>query len=321
MKEEVGEGVRAALPPSLSVRPASSSMHSYAFHSYPPSGHSSLGSSCTVSSLSSLPTLFHHRHLFSALLLLLLLSLHLSSCPVHADFTVYYYRGAPAIYTNANIKTGETVTWVWYDDLPHSVEGTGSAAGMFKGKGGGAYAVQQKGFAYSFKFTRPGTFPYQCHVHAAFLFGTITVETAISIGGAVLPWFMGVTYSAASAVIQQGDRVTWVWQDDLPHSLLADDGDLSVFGRGRGANMNLVAWQGFNLSRRFDKPGYFLYHCSNHGALMRGNITVLSKDGRKNDRVGGCGSHIVGWEWGGVGSASIWCLPSSTLPPRHWAAH
>lgn len=53
------------------------------------------------------------------------------------------------------IKKGGTVKWVWADSAPHNVQGAG-----FKSK-----TVAKRGFTFSHRFTKKGTFKLHCVVH------------------------------------------------------------------------------------------------------------------------------------------------------------
>ena len=55
------------------------------------------------------------------------------------------------------IKRGGVVKWTWTDSAPHNVQGAG-----FKSK-----VVAKKGFTYSHKFLKKGTFTLKCVVHSS----------------------------------------------------------------------------------------------------------------------------------------------------------
>jgi plastocyanin len=61
------------------------------------------------------------------------------------------------------IKSGQAVTWVWDDPIIHNVTGDGFGSG------------NQDSGSYSFTFAQPGTYRYQCTIHAGMV-GTVTVQ-------------------------------------------------------------------------------------------------------------------------------------------------
>ena len=66
------------------------------------------------------------------------------------------------------VKTGDTVTWVNHDDIPHTVTSTTMA---FRSK---ALDTDDK---FSFTFATPGSYAYFCSLHPH-MTGTIVVEAA-----------------------------------------------------------------------------------------------------------------------------------------------
>ena len=66
------------------------------------------------------------------------------------------------------VKTGDTVTWINHDDIPHTVT---SKTMIFRSK-----AMDTDG-KFSFTFTAPGTYPYFCALHPH-MTGSIVVEAS-----------------------------------------------------------------------------------------------------------------------------------------------
>jgi plastocyanin len=58
--------------------------------------------------------------------------------------------------TELTISAGTTVTWVNRDDIPHTVVSTDK---LFKSK------VLDTDDKFSFKFDKPGSYPYYCSIH------------------------------------------------------------------------------------------------------------------------------------------------------------
>ncbi len=68
--------------------------------------------------------------------------------------------------TTLTIKAGSTVTWLNMDEEPHTVV---SASGLFRSV---ALDTNDK---FTFKFTKPGTYPFVCSIHPQMI-GTIIVQ-------------------------------------------------------------------------------------------------------------------------------------------------
>jgi len=65
------------------------------------------------------------------------------------------------------IKTGDSVTWDWQDDsASHTVTDDNGAFDS---------SSQSKGFTFSYKFDKAGTFGYSCTIHPA-MKGSVTVQ-------------------------------------------------------------------------------------------------------------------------------------------------
>jgi len=77
----------------------------------------------------------------------------------------------PAVDT---VAVNGTVTWTWAtsEALPHSVQSVGSPSFTSSGIQTGS------GSSYSFTFTAPGTYQYDCAVHGQMMTGTIVVLAA-----------------------------------------------------------------------------------------------------------------------------------------------
>lgn len=74
------------------------------------------------------------------------------------------------------IDQGDTVRWTWGDGIPHSVTSLPGSTESFDS------GIQTgMGFEFSYTFTQVGDNDYQCDVHPANMFGTITVEEILSV--------------------------------------------------------------------------------------------------------------------------------------------
>jgi plastocyanin len=75
----------------------------------------------------------------------------------------------PALDT---VAVGSTLTWTWVGTgtVPHSVQSLGSPGFP------GSATLTGDGQAYSFMFTTPGTYRYDCVVHGSAMTGTVVVR-------------------------------------------------------------------------------------------------------------------------------------------------
>jgi plastocyanin len=70
------------------------------------------------------------------------------------------------------VSVGQVVTWTWTNtgSTPHSVRSQGSPGFTSSGTETG------NGTTYTFTFTAPGTYQYDCAVHGSAMTGTIVVQ-------------------------------------------------------------------------------------------------------------------------------------------------
>jgi len=73
--------------------------------------------------------------------------------------------------SDLTINQGDTVTWVWSDELTHTVTSLPSSQEEFNSKDKIGLGV-----TFSHTFTKIGDFPYQCNIHPSTMFGTISVR-------------------------------------------------------------------------------------------------------------------------------------------------
>ncbi|HLD60423.1 MAG TPA: cupredoxin family copper-binding protein [Candidatus Bilamarchaeaceae archaeon] len=73
----------------------------------------------------------------------------------------------------------------------------------------------------------------------------------------------GFAFSPSEITVSKGTTVTWIQDDDAPHTVTADD---NTFDSGSLS-------KGKTFSYTFDTPGTFNYHCSFHGN-MRAKVVV-----------------------------------------------
>lgn len=103
-----------------------------------------------------------------------------------------------------------------------------------------------------------------------FLFGALTMNAQETH---MINWFRGVSSSAASVTINQGDTVMWMLTDNMPHTVETSTGAVESFDSG---NLNV----GTTYSHTFNTAGAVPYICAYH-SNMSGTITVSSVAGVK----------------------------------------
>jgi len=69
------------------------------------------------------------------------------------------------------INRGDTVIWIWDDDLTHTVTNLSESAEKFDSK-----ELTGIGTTFSHTFNSIGDFPYQCNIHSTTMFGSISVR-------------------------------------------------------------------------------------------------------------------------------------------------
>ncbi len=77
---------------------------------------------------------------------------------------------------SVTIEVGDSVEWTWTDNLPHTVTSMAGATETFD-----SGTITGNGETYTYTFMQEGVNPYDCVIHPATMFGTITVEAALSI--------------------------------------------------------------------------------------------------------------------------------------------
>lgn len=80
--------------------------------------------------------------------------------------------GAPASFT---IEVGDAVRWTWANTVPHSVTTKAGSTETFD-----SGILTGMGTQFTYTFTTEGVNDYDCVVHPANMFGTITVEPVLS---------------------------------------------------------------------------------------------------------------------------------------------
>lgn len=74
-------------------------------------------------------------------------------------------------------------------------------------------------------------------------------------------------FKPAATTVPAGSTVTWTWAGGVSHNVTFDDGVASKT-QASGA-----------YSRTFQNPGTYGYHCTIHGTMMSGTVTVTAASG------------------------------------------
>jgi plastocyanin len=218
--------------------------------------------------------------------------------PMTASVNLAGGRFTPATVT---VAVGGTVTWTNGDGSQHNVTAN---AGAFKSPTLAAGAV------FSFKFTTPGTYAYNCTFHGG-MNGTVIVPSA---SGAVPPPVAGAPavpvvvapvpaavaaapgkpgkhtvmvsdtgYSPAVLNARAGDTVTWVNRGKAPHTATTPGG------------FDLALPPGASASTVLQKPGTIRYICTYHPYMKASIIVAAALPGTvigaaNNTRAGAAGA-------------------------------
>jgi plastocyanin len=82
-------------------------------------------------------------------------------------------NGASASFT---VQVGDAVRWTWANTVPHSVTTKAGSTETFD-----SGILTGMGTQFTYTFTTEGVNEYDCVVHPANMFGTITVEAVLSV--------------------------------------------------------------------------------------------------------------------------------------------
>ncbi len=161
------------------------------------------------------------------------------------------------------IEVGQTVTWINKDSDPHVTTNVPGTPEVFT-------LVHPSGKAASFKFAKPGIYPYYCLDHATFntkLRRVVARKEAdgfpIAMEGLIVvkgSGFTGApsatvnvsagTYAPDNAVVEAGGKVTWTNGDTAAHTV--------VFTGTETPKLDLPV--GKSQTVTFKKPGIYLYY-------------------------------------------------------------
>jgi len=183
--------------------------------------------------------------------------------PVQAAGTTVTIPGDSYLPVAIMVEAGETVTWVNKDSDPHvtaSVLGTPESFIL----------PTAAGKSSSFKFTKPGVYPYYCLDHAAYdpkLHRAVARKEAdlypISMEGLIVvkgpgftgaPWatvnIAGGNYGPDIAVVYVGGKVTWTNGDPDAHVVVVNGAEVPKLALPAGKSQTAT----------FAKPGIYLFY-------------------------------------------------------------
>ena len=89
-------------------------------------------------------------------------------------------------------------------------------------------------------------------------------------GTTVTVHLIAASFTPGTVTIDVGDRVTWVNDDQVDHTVTADDGSFNSSPDCPDTCMG----QGATYTHTFTKAGTFTYTCLIHGASMSGTVIV-----------------------------------------------
>ena len=186
---------------------------------------------------------------------------------------------------SVTVAVGGTVTWTNGDSTQHNVTAN---AGAFKSP------TLAPGAVFSFKFTTPGTYAYNCTFHGG-MTGTVIVPSATGAvpppvaGAPAAPAVVGPVpaavaaapgkpgkhtvmvsdtgYSPAVLNARAGDTVTWVNKGKAPHTSTTPGG------------FDLALAPGASASTVLQKPGTIRYVCTYHPYMVASIIVAAALPG------------------------------------------
>lgn len=173
------------------------------------------------------------------------------------------------------LVAGTTVTWTNNDSVSHTVTGT---SGKF-----GSDALRQ-GQKFSYTFSAPGTYDYQCAIHP-FMKGRIVVApsgnpqpssselktSAVNQEQPASVEIKNFAFNPDAVTVPSGTILTWTNNDSVSHTVSSADGkfDSGILGGHK------------KFSYSFMDPGIYDYHCSIHPS-MKAQVIVTPSSGVAN---------------------------------------
>jgi plastocyanin len=144
---------------------------------------------------------------------------------------------------------------------PHtfSIQVTNTQSASIEGSSRGVRGVHMGGFEFTIPFTLSRYFGRRKAAPPA---GARPVTTDTT--GAPLVHIANLAFAPKELQVRAGTRVRWVNDDQVQHTVTADDGSLS----------SPLIDGGQTYERVFDRPGTYPYHCTPH-PFMTARVTVV----------------------------------------------
>ncbi len=154
---------------------------------------------------------------------------------------------------------------------PHSfsIQVTNTQSASFEGSSRGVRGAHMGGFEFTIPFTLSRYFGHRGKTRAAP--DTAVADTAAGARGrkpaegtrASIVHIANLAFGGGELRVRAGARVRWVNEDQVQHSVTADDG---AFDSG-------LIEPGQTFERVLDRPGTYSYHCTPH-PFMQGRVIV-----------------------------------------------
>jgi plastocyanin len=173
------------------------------------------------------------------------------------------------VFSLANAPDGAPGVTAWgagaqlripYSPHSFSIQITNTQSGSIEGASRGVKGAHMAGFEFTIPFTLSRYFGRRAK--PAPVADTTTVPTGPSTGLTVVH-IANLSFRASEVRVRAGTRVRWVNDDQLQHTVTADDG---AFDSG-------LVDPGRSFERVFDRPGTYSYHCTPH-PFMHGRVIV-----------------------------------------------
>ncbi len=168
---------------------------------------------------------------------------------------------------NADDSLSHTAAWgagvqlrIPYSPHSVSIQVTNTQSGSLEGASRGIHGAHMAGFEFTVPFTLSRYFGRKAPPKAA------QPSAAPSPSGAALVHIANLAFVGGALRVRSGTRVRWVNDDQVQHSVTADDGS---FDSG-------LIDPGQPFERTFDRPGSYPYHCTPH-PFMHGVVIVTAQ--------------------------------------------
>jgi plastocyanin len=148
---------------------------------------------------------------------------------------------------------------------PHtfSIQVTNTQSASIEGSSRGVRGAHMAGFEFTIPFTLSRYFGHRGATSPPAATSSAPAAHADTAAGAAVVRIANLSFDAKVIRVRAGATVRWVNQDQLQHSVTADNG---------GFDSGLID-PGHAYQRVFDRPGDYAYHCTPH-PFMTGHVIV-----------------------------------------------